>query len=168
MRTVTCRVTVYFDDPFWAMLYERESGGWYEANRTVFGAEPKDYEVYAFLLQNWKQLRFSPPVQAGEQARRPDNPKRRQRAARKAVEPAGTGTKAQQALAAHIDLAGPHVVAVVVADHLHDPADDDIGDALAHVVRVLDLGAGHGHGLGKVVVVYLIQAHIDEFGEPFP
>ena len=77
MRTVTCRVTVYFDDPFWAMLYERESGGWYEANRTVFGAEPKDYEVYAFLLQNWKQLRFSPPVQAGEQARRPDNPKRR-------------------------------------------------------------------------------------------
>ena len=100
MRTVTCRVTVYFDDPFWAMLYEREGEGWYEASRTVFGAEPKDYEVYAFLLQNWKQLRFSPPVQAGEQARRPDNPKRRQRAARKAVEPAGTGTKAQQALAA--------------------------------------------------------------------
>ena len=81
MRTVTCRVTVYFDDPFWAMLYERESGGWYEANRTVFGAEPKDYEVYAFLLQNWKQLRFSPPVQAGMRARRPDNPKHRQRAA---------------------------------------------------------------------------------------
>ena len=100
MRTVTCRVTVYFDDPFWAMLYERESGGWYEANRTVFGAEPKDCEVCAFLLQSWKQLRFSPPVQAGEQARRPDNPKRRQRAARKVVEPAGTGTKAQQALAA--------------------------------------------------------------------
>ena len=100
MRTVTCRVTVYFDDLFWAMLYERESGGWYEANRTVFGAEPKDYEVYAFLLQNWKQLRFSPPVQAGERATRPDNPKRRQRAARKAVEQAGTGTKAQQAIAA--------------------------------------------------------------------
>ena len=100
MRTVTCRVTVYFDDPFWAMLYEHEGDGWYEASRTVFGAEPKDYEVYAFLLQNWRRLRFSPRVQAGEQARRPDNPKRRQRAARKAVEPAGTGTKAQQALAA--------------------------------------------------------------------
>lgn len=100
MRTVTCRVTVYFDDPFWAMLYEREGEGWYEASRTVFGAEPKDYEVYAFLLQNWKQLRFSPPVQAGERATRPDNPKRRQRAARKAVEQARTGTKAQQALAA--------------------------------------------------------------------
>ena len=101
MRTVTCRVTVYFDDPFWALLYERESEGWYEVSRAVFGAEPKDCEVYAFLLQNWRRLRFSPPVQAGEQARRPDNPKRRQRAARRAVKQAGMGTKAQQALAAH-------------------------------------------------------------------
>ena len=100
MRTVTCRVTVYFDGPFWAMLYERESGGWYEASRTVFGAEPKDCEVYAFLLQNWRRLRFSPPVQAGERTHRPDNPKRRQRAARRAVKQAGMGTKAQQALAA--------------------------------------------------------------------
>lgn len=100
MRTATCRITVYFDDPFWAMLYEREGEGWYAASRTVFGAEPKDCEVYAFLLQNWRWLRFSPPVQAGEQARRPDNPKRRQRAARRAVEQAGMGTKAQQALAA--------------------------------------------------------------------
>ena len=40
MRTVTCRVTVYFDDPFWALLYEREGEGWYVASRTVFGAEP--------------------------------------------------------------------------------------------------------------------------------
>ena len=100
MRTATCRVTVYFDDPFWAMLYEREGEGWYEASRTVFGAEPKDCEVYAFLLQNWRWLRFSPPVQAGERTHRPDNPKRRQRAARRAAEQAGMGTKAQQALAA--------------------------------------------------------------------
>ena len=100
MRTATCRITVYFDDPFWAMLYEREGEGWYESSRTVFGAEPKDCEVYAFLLQNWRRLRFSPPVQAGERTQRPDNPKRRQRAARRAVKQAGMGTKAQQALAA--------------------------------------------------------------------
>lgn len=100
MRTATCRITVYFDDPFWAMLYEREGEGWYAASRTVFGAEPKDCEVYAFLLQNWRRLRFSPPVQAGERTHRPDNPKRRQRAARRAVKQAGMGTKAQQALAA--------------------------------------------------------------------
>ena len=29
MRTVNCRETVYFDDPFWAMLYAREGEGWY-------------------------------------------------------------------------------------------------------------------------------------------
>ena len=100
MRTVTCRVTVYFDDPFWALLYEQESEGWYEVSRAVFGAEPKDCEVYAFLLQNWRRLRFSPPLQARERASRPDNPKRRQRAVRRAVRQTGTGTKAQQALAA--------------------------------------------------------------------
>ena len=97
MRTVNCRVTVYFDDPFWAVLYERESGDWYEASRTVFGAEPKDHEVYAFLLQSWRRLRFSPPIPVGERPARPDNPKRRQRAARQR---SGTGTRAQQALAA--------------------------------------------------------------------
>ena len=79
MRTATCRITVYFDDPFWAMLYEREGEGWYEASRTVFGAEPKDCEVYAFLLQNWRRLRFSPPVQAGERTQRPDKPKHSRR-----------------------------------------------------------------------------------------
>lgn len=100
MRTATCRITVYFDDPFWAMLYEREGEGWYEASRAVFGAEPKDCEVYAFLLKSWLRLRFSPPVQAGKCVSRPDNPKRRQRAARRAVGQAGMGTKAQQALAA--------------------------------------------------------------------
>ena len=100
MRTATCRITVYFDDPFWAMLYERESGGWYEVSRTVFGAEPKDYEVYAFLLQNWRRLRFSPPVREEKHTPKPDNPKRRQRAARRTVKQASVGTKAQQALAA--------------------------------------------------------------------
>lgn len=98
MRTATCRITVYFDDPFWAMLYEREGEGWYAASRTVFGAEPKDCEVYAFLLQNWRWLRFSPPVQAGERTQRPDNPKRRQRAARRAVEQAGMAPKRSRRL----------------------------------------------------------------------
>ena len=100
MRTVTCRITVYFEDPFWVGLYERESDGWYEVSKITFGAEPKDYEVYAFLLQNWRRLRFSPPMPAEERAERPDNPKRRLRAARQAVLRSGSGTKAQQALAA--------------------------------------------------------------------
>ena len=50
--------------------------------------------------------------------------------------------------------------------HLHYPADDNAAYALAHVVRALDLGAGHGHGLGELVVVLLFKAHIDELAEP--
>ena len=100
MDKVSGKLTVFFAEPFWVGVFERISEGKLSVCKVTFGAEPKDYEVYAFLLQNWRRLRFSPRVQAGEQARRPDNPKRRQRAARKAVEPAGTGTKAQQALAA--------------------------------------------------------------------
>ena len=100
MDKVTGKLTVFFEEPFWIGVFEEMSEGRLAVSKVTFGAEPKDYEVYAFLLQSWKQLRFSPPVQAGERATRPDNPKRRQRAARKAVEQAGTGTKAQQALAA--------------------------------------------------------------------
>ena len=97
MRTVTCRVTVYFDGPFWAMLYERESGGWYEASRTVFGAEPKDYEMADFVLKNYYWLRFSPAVAADvKEAVR--NPKRMQREVQKQVQNTGIGTKSQQAL----------------------------------------------------------------------
>lgn len=100
MRKTTCRLTVYFEDPFWVGLYEREFDGRYEAGRIVFGAEPKDYEVYAFLLQNWRFLRFSPPVAAERREERTLSPKRMQRAAARALERPAVGTKAQQALAA--------------------------------------------------------------------
>ncbi len=44
MRRVKSRLTVFFEDPFWVGLYEREDGGSYEVCRVVFGAEPKDKE----------------------------------------------------------------------------------------------------------------------------
>ena len=44
-----------------AFLVQDLFGGQLEACRIVFGAEPKDYEVYDFLLKNWHRLRFSPP-----------------------------------------------------------------------------------------------------------
>lgn len=30
--------------------------------KVTFGAEPKDYEVYDFVLKNYYRLRFSPAV----------------------------------------------------------------------------------------------------------
>ena len=60
------KLTVFFDGLFWIGIYERIQDGKLEACKITFGAEPKDYEVYGFILKNWHKLRFSPPVDAGE------------------------------------------------------------------------------------------------------
>lgn len=91
-------LTILFEPPFWIGLYERIDGGNYEICKITFGAEPKDYEVYAFLLQNWKHLQFSPPVKADKSADRQRNPKRVQREISNQLQAKGIGTKAQQAL----------------------------------------------------------------------
>ena len=97
MEQGTARITVCFEDPFWVCLFEREQGGRLEVSRTVFGAEPRDQEVYLWLLEHWRGLRFSPPVAVPERDRRP-NARRRRREAGEALRARGTGTKAQQAL----------------------------------------------------------------------
>ena len=48
----TSRLTILFDDPFWIGLYEREDDTEYSVCRIVFGAEPRDQEVYAYLLEH--------------------------------------------------------------------------------------------------------------------
>lgn len=95
---VRTQITVLFEDPFWVALYERESGEKYEVCKITFGAEPKDYEVYEFLLKYHKKLPFSPAVAACSFEEKRVSPKRRQREAKKATEQKGIGTKAQQAL----------------------------------------------------------------------
>ena len=72
-------LTILFDEPFWIGLYERTDGGRYEVCKITFGAEPKDCEVYEFLLKNWHKLKFSPPIRADATIERKVNPKRRQR-----------------------------------------------------------------------------------------
>lgn len=98
MQKIESKLTVFFDDPFWVGVYERTADGRMEACKVTFGAEPKDYEVYALLLQNWAMLRFSPPVKADRKQDVKINPKRMQRAIHKQVEAQGVGTKSQQAL----------------------------------------------------------------------
>lgn len=98
MPIAKARLTILFEAPFWIGLYEREHGGRYEVAKITFGAEPKDYEVYAFLLENWRRLQFSPTLAAAELAERRMNPKRLQRQIRRAAENTGIGTRAQQAL----------------------------------------------------------------------
>ena len=68
-----------FEAPFWIGVYERFDEGYYEVCKITFGSEPKDYEVYDFLLKNWNSLKFSPPIKSEITEERKINPKRMQR-----------------------------------------------------------------------------------------
>lgn len=125
--SVSSTLTIYHDGQFWVGVCERAEGGRYGACRVVFGtAEPTDLEILAFVCERWATLPFAYAVAPGvgpglasasASASRGSgtsgdagsrfaaypghtNPKRRQREARKLVEAAGAGTKAQRALVA--------------------------------------------------------------------
>lgn len=90
--------TIMFESSFWIGIYERYCDGHYEACKITFGAEPKDYEVYEFLLKHWRDLKFSPPIKSKKEKKEKINPKRMQREIRNLLQDKGIGTKAQQAL----------------------------------------------------------------------
>ena len=97
MDKVSGKLTVFFKEPFWVGVFERVSDGKLSVCKVTFGAEPKDYEIYDFVLKNYYRLRFSPAVATNvKEAGR--NPKRVQREVRKQVQNTGIGTKSQRAL----------------------------------------------------------------------
>lgn len=91
--TMKSSLTILFEAPFWIGLYERIDGDRYEVCKITFGAEPKDYEVYDFLLQNWRTLKFSPPLKADRIEERKINPKRMQREINNQLQDRGIGQK---------------------------------------------------------------------------
>ena len=91
------KLTVYFENPFWVGVLERIEDGMLSVAKITFGAEPKDYEVYAFLLKHYNSFCFSPAVEA-DAVKEVRNPKKMQREARKQLQDTGIGTKLQQAL----------------------------------------------------------------------
>ncbi|MDE5780076.1 MAG: YjdF family protein [Lachnospiraceae bacterium] len=97
MGKVSGKLTVYFDEPFRVGVFERIEDGKLSVVKVTFGAEPKDYEVYEFILKHYYSLQFSPAVATvvKENIR---NPKRMQRDVRKQLRDTGIGTKSQQAL----------------------------------------------------------------------
>ena len=91
------KLTVFFDDPFWVGVFEHCDNGRLSVCKVTFGAEPKEQEIYEFVLKHYTELRFSQEVEI-KQRKAADNPKRRQRNARKQMERSGVGTKSQMAL----------------------------------------------------------------------
>lgn len=97
MDKVSGKLTVFFEEPFWIGVFERVTDGKLSVCKVVFGAEPKSYEVYDFVLKNSYCLRFSPAVEIN--VKETDrNPKRVQRDVHKQVQNTGVGTKSQQTL----------------------------------------------------------------------
>ena len=90
-------LTVFFEGPFWVGVFERVEDGRLSVCRVVFGSEPRDYEVWEFILKNYYGLKFSPAAPVVVKDGRV-NPKRRQREAGKQTMQTGIGTKSQQAL----------------------------------------------------------------------
>lgn len=97
MDVVSIKLTVFFEEPFWVGIFERIINGKLSVCKVTFGAEPKDYEVWEFVLKHYGDLKFSLAVEA-EVKPIADNPKRRQRNAKKQMQGSGVGTKSQQAL----------------------------------------------------------------------
>lgn len=97
MDKISAVFVILFEAPFWVGIAERTENRRLAVSKVTFGSEPKDYEVYEFLLKNYCRLRFSPEVKADAGKKR-INPKRMLKKASKEVKSKGIGTKSQQAL----------------------------------------------------------------------
>ncbi len=97
MSTITGKLTVFFENPFWVGIFERFENGKLSAAKITFGAQPREQEIYEFILKHYWELQFSPAVSAINKETK-KNPKRIQRDIRKQLSATGTGTKSQQAL----------------------------------------------------------------------
>ena len=97
MSKVSGRLTVYFDEPFWIGVFEKIEDQKLSVAKVTFGSEPKDYEVFEYILENYFNLQFSLAVTAVVKDVKV-NPKKMQRDVKKQLQDTGIGTKSQQAL----------------------------------------------------------------------
>ena len=68
-------LTVFFEEPFWIGVFERIDDGKLSVCKVTFGAEPKDYDVWEFVLRHYDELVFSPAMDM-ETRKTADNPHR--------------------------------------------------------------------------------------------
>lgn len=92
------KLTIFFEEPFWVGVFERIDGEMLQTARVVFGSEPRDYEVYEFILKNFYKLNFSIPNKIHIVKQKTVNPKRLKRIIKKETSSRGLGTKAQQTI----------------------------------------------------------------------
>lgn len=97
------KLTVFFEEPFWVGIFERCFGDKYEVAKIVFGAEPKDFEVYDIINSKYYDMPFGRASLETESSHKKINPKRLQKKIKDEVNSAGIGTKAQIAMKLQIE-----------------------------------------------------------------
>jgi hypothetical protein len=70
---------VFFEDPFWVGLFSLTDSDSVKYCRVVFGKEPSDAELYAYLQKNYYTLKFTESESEILKESFCSNPKRRQR-----------------------------------------------------------------------------------------
>ena len=96
------KLIVYFEDPFWVGVFEREDETGYRVCRVVFGPEPTDAELLVYIQQGYAELDFGEPLKGQAEIVKKKNFKRVQREVRREMEE-GVGTKAQRAMQAALE-----------------------------------------------------------------
>lgn len=97
MDKISDKLQVFFEEPFWVGVFEHIENGKLSVAKVTFGAEPKEYEILAYIQKYYFDLKFSPAVSTNVKDTK-INPKRMQRMAKKQMQETGIGTKSQQAL----------------------------------------------------------------------
>lgn len=88
----TIKVTIFFERKYWIGIFERTDKEGYAVARHVFGSEPTDPEVYAFVLEHYHELHFGELKEFQLEIKRM-NPKRMQREVRREMEKIKETTK---------------------------------------------------------------------------
>lgn len=98
MKKQTIKVTVLLENSFWVGIFERTDEKNYSVARNIFGKEPTDAALYAFISHHYHELKFTVPQDFTLVIKRM-NPKRMQREVRKEMEKAKKQERPKESIA---------------------------------------------------------------------
>ena len=85
MKKISGKLTVFFENPFWVGIFENFENDNLSVCKVTFGSEPKEYEIYDFILKKFYNLRFSNEMKSNF-SKKIKNPKRRHREIKKELQ----------------------------------------------------------------------------------
>ena len=58
MKKISGKLTVFFENPFWVGIFEDFENDNLSVCKVTFGSEPKEYEIYDFILKKFYNLHY--------------------------------------------------------------------------------------------------------------